>query len=617
MADYGLSTALKGFLGSSDAKAARNNELALLSNMHQQEQQRMMQNAQFEAQSAQYTDKINEYAQQVISGAGIREKDKEEYKMLQEEALLLLRDDVRRSGDYTKFMLGGGASKLVAYKNAITNSETARRLKNNTAVFAQLQQATDDEGTKNLVPMMMSQQLKMYQNEEIDDLVWTGLLNEYDWESAVEATGMDEQIDLLTLQQHDPLAMQKAKENYRKDLGRDPENDNDVIEYFNRKHSTIYGEKVIKKTFQGEILSAISEFTPTGGFLSTSDIRGLFEGSAAADIINTVGGYDPGEAPLIDGGVQIKSTGRVLEAYQDEIMKEMFGADYNLESGTLSNQRSKGFYRLPSGGKMDDEDIGNRYNIFDGKYEFHELADGDNVTVTGMYFTLKVSGRDPQGNWEEMLVTDSNTEDLKRLKNKKATLALVAEVNDSDVIDDDVYYKEIPISAVMAKLDKKVDINDQLSDQTNQQISYDRKKEREKKRQEFINESNKKAAAWLAGGGSTDDLRKVYKSYATPLNDALTLMDVEMNKLGPHVFTYIMHEAEKKNPKNPHIAAREMVKSFNQISATPKGQELQTVLKEGNVNNFYQWLENNNFESEIIRDKARTISTSMNSLRNK
>ena len=169
----------------------------------------------------------------------------------------------------------------------------------------------------------------------------------------------------------------------------------------------------------------------------------------------------------------------------------------------------------------------------------------------------------------------------------------------------------------MAKLDKKVDINDQLSDQTNQQISYDRKKEREKKRQEFINESNKEAAAWLAGGGSTDDLRKVYKSYATPLNDALTLMDVEMNKLGPHVFTYIMHEAEKKNPKNPHIAAREMVKSFNQISATPKGQELQTVLKEGNVNNFYQWLENNNFESEIIRDKARTISTSMNSLRNK
>ena len=92
--DYGIAKALSGFVSSGDAKQQRNQDFALLQNLYAQQQQQLNQEAKLNQDMVAYQEKVTELATQITSGTGMREEDRNAYKMLTEEATQLLKEDI-------------------------------------------------------------------------------------------------------------------------------------------------------------------------------------------------------------------------------------------------------------------------------------------------------------------------------------------------------------------------------------------------------------------------------------------------------------------------------------------------------------------------------------------
>ena len=182
--DYGIAKALSGFVSSGDKKQQRNDEFALMQNLYDQQQKQLNQEAAFNQDMVAYTESVTALATEITSGVGMRESDREAYKMLTEEATQILKDDIAKAGSITKFLQAGGAQKLADYKNTIIGSDVALRLKKNQQVFEKLINASQGEGSENtshLIPESFMAEMEAYQNGTIDEVEWKGLLSDYDF----------------------------------------------------------------------------------------------------------------------------------------------------------------------------------------------------------------------------------------------------------------------------------------------------------------------------------------------------------------------------------------------------------------------------------------------------
>ena len=276
--DYGLSSALKGFFGSADAKTARNQELSMLQNMYEQDQQEKNEAASLQQQMLKFNEGIDTYAGNIIQGKGIRDSDKQAYSLLNQDAQAILKEQISKSGGILKFMQGGGAQMLQDFKNAITQSDVAVRLANNHEAFKKGLLATqnlDANGanvqTAHLVPQMFLDNLNLYQEGKVDNIVWNGLLNDYDMEDIdPSAIGADVAIDANYVFEHNPMNKQMAEENLQKDFGitresfhqyavteedharADERFESKLREYFNMKHGEQYGTGEVEVHLAGE-----------------------------------------------------------------------------------------------------------------------------------------------------------------------------------------------------------------------------------------------------------------------------------------------------------------------------------------------------------------------------
>ena len=65
----------------------------------------------------------------------------------------------------------------------------------------------------------------------------------------------------------------------------------------------------------------------------------------------------------------------------------------------------------------------------------------------------------------------------------------------------------------------------------------------------------------------------------------------------------ILSEAKKRNPNDIGSETTRIINSLTEY----KGTEFGEVIKGGNVNNFYQWLNNNGFNTKDLRKEARNL----------
>ena len=654
--DYGIAKALSGFVSSGDAKAQRNQEFQLLQNMYEQQQRQANQEAAYNQDMVAYTEKVTELAQEITSGVGMREEDREAYKMLTEEATALLKEDISRAGSITKFLQAGGAQKLADYKNTIVGSDIALRLKKNQAVFEKLIDASQGENadkTAHLIPESFMSQMEAYQNGQIDEVQWQGLLSDYDW-------GVKEQFDKATpisaeMILSSGMNYQIAQENFQRDRGYTPtmfdsQEDYDMAlhSYIDSKYGTTYGEKEIKATLASELTTvkhhvmnladqgykydnsyAIDEEGGRGTF------KDAFENSDAMIVLDKTIGYNAGYQPHTYKGKTVRTTGAWGTAYQDEIASIIFGDNYNGETGQVDNVKVKdGVFVGGTGGKL-----GAGHEVGTWTEDATEVGDGDPLTLRGFTIGLKVSGN-VDGEYVEYLVIDepdAEYPDIEKytqmgLETKQVYLAELYDIDDLlnwtgiagpdddfwygdwGLLADDVYYQEVNFDQVSRELDKKLDINEQLTEQRKKNFNYGQKMKFETQQQKRLQKiTNKFLDTYVEGAPEVGEdgiptTEKIKKKFLPSFDNQLFNLvgpdnDGEYTNLRPHLFSFVLSEAKKRHPDNIEVGVKEITNSLDKY----KGTDFGNIIKGGSVDNFYQYLNNNGFDTKELRKEARNI----------
>ena len=645
--DFSLAQALSGFTSSAEAKSTRQNDFAIMQNIYQQEQQRLNTEAGLQQDLEAYKNTVAQLGKEISSGSGIREKDQEAYKMLVQDAQLILKDEIAKSGSISKFMQGGGSQKLSDFKNAVTGSDLSLRLENNGVVFKKMIEASQDPETAHLIPESFLSQVSAYQSGQIDEVSWSGLLSDYDWDVQGEYQKDTEISSDMLLSTG--INYQIAAENFQKDRGwtqqdfASPEEyDIALKSYVDNKYGTMYGTQEISANVSSEIQKIKFDLDPLAkeGFkydnLYTVDDAGnkgtfkdAFEVTGSMGILENTIGYDQGWEAGVYKGKQIRSAGSWGEPYKDEIASIIWGDDYDAESGTISNQANEGYFLGGDGRKFGSGVDANSI------YEGSDLGDLSDLHVRGYTIGLKISGYDPStGEYIENLIVDDvnnpdhNRESYAKFEGMEVKQVYLAEILDVDgyfgslsAMDDDLYYKEINIDVVSRELDKKLEINEELTEQRKSNFNYAKKENFENqkvKRQQKIEDEFLKTYVLPPEDGkyagkepeeTMQILQQIRKKFIPSFDNKLFNLagpdnNGEFMNVRPHLFTFMLQEAKAKNPDDIGSEMNLIINSLDKYNGTPFGE----VIKGGDVNNFYQFLKNNGYNTKELRKESRNIN---------
>lgn len=613
MADFGFTEALAGFLSSSNEKSSKSEQLALLQQFESYKHQRAQQNFQAEKEKKTYYDVLDKYTTEIIKQTGIRDKDKEQFKLITDEARQFVEQEIRNSGGELRFMQSGGNQKLKAYYNSIVNNELFVRLNKNKEVLKKIVDASQDPKQAKLIPINTLNQLDKYQNGEIDELKWDGMLGEYDeemYQNVPRNTPITAEIIL-----QDPINRQIAMENFEKDMGKSKEDyvSPEVYEvalssYLDNKNKLNYGTGKIVKTVSEELYKgylALDDLTKTG-YRQDQDIKSEFRNSVGYDIIDKSIGIDATWTTGKEDGNRIKNVGQIGGAYTDMIAQEIFGSKF--VNGRVTGM-NKDWFIGGTGEKLDEWALTEGYKI----------GDGSGVKITGFTMGLKLSGT-VNGEYKEMLVVEGEDlpSDMEDLEGKTTEVVYLAEGWDLDTFDDDYYYYEIPSDVFQRAVDTKLNINAKLSAQSAEQFDYDKEKKREEQRVERqISDRNIILDAFA---GNPDDFKdeeggiiidQLYGYYGTALEDKSKLLGIKEG-IVPSLFTYLMMEADKIGGEDAASYAYNSIQNLEKLSNTEKGRELLEIIQHGNQNNFYLWLQNQGLSQKDIEKYKKIAKATKN-----
>ena len=166
----------------------------------------------------------------------------------------------------------------------------------------------------------------------------------------------------------------------------------------------------------------------------------------------------------------------------------------------------------------------------------------------------------------------------------------------------------------MPKLEKEIDINEQLSTQRTDAVKYNRELNRNKSQNKQVLKSLEHEQIVKLVGDPFDangdsNLNKIYDKYVPTIDASLTTMfgaDRSKN-LDPHLFTFMFDQAMKTHPDTYYMRLDEQLET----SPSMQNTEFMQVVSSGDVANFYLWLKNNGFDSKSIKENARVIKRAL------
>ena len=129
------------------------------------------------------------------------------------------------------------------------------------------------------------------------------------------------------------------------------------------------------------------------------------------------------------------------------------------------------------------------------------------------------------------------------------------------ILADDVYYQEINFDHVSRELDKKLDINAQLTEQRKKSFNYGQKEKHQKAWEKRLQKINKEfrdlyvEGAPEVGEDGVPITEKIKKKFIPTFDNQLFNLvgpenDGEYTNIRPHLFSFILSEAKKRHPDN-------------------------------------------------------------------
>ena len=128
--------ALSGFLGSSNIKSNKQQQLRYLDSLLTSQQRQELLERQDAENSQKIIDASYQAAYESISGEHARRKDVLEFEQLSKSLLEPINEKIRRAGSYQKAKRLGIDADLRAYAFKLNNNEKVMQMKQNTANYA-------------------------------------------------------------------------------------------------------------------------------------------------------------------------------------------------------------------------------------------------------------------------------------------------------------------------------------------------------------------------------------------------------------------------------------------------------------------------------------------------
>ena len=615
--DFGGYTALRGFFGSADKKAQRQEDLQYAQLLLQQQQLDQQRESQFRQQQQQLIDQADVLANEVIRGKGVRKKDKEAVQNYAKSLMTPINDMITKYGSYERAM-ANGLDRLVAnYRYELTNNELISRIANNKDNFKQLLLAKNDPNSRDRIFQSDLDNLKEYEAGNTDVITYKGMMGELN----DDFINQYEKNRAINLDDYYFNNRSSVNADYATDTGLNPEAvpTQYILDWLNNRmrfdeRPTVYGTQEISTSLGKELTNGLAQ----GPVLTdpTASYKELFEGSSSgADIFfNNTFGYDATQNPPTKNGFTLNASGRIMTdnpTFEATILAEIHK---NQENGRLDRKRngqfivrdkkSKGMFNY-KGDQIKDDDI--------GFFSMESETFGDKLVYQGMFVGQKIVGVNKDtGEKETMLLTKSKSKDkmekiYREYSNLVITPAYIAAYEEGDLLFDDIYYEEVEMTETMLmELNKDTDASTRLT-QIKNQLADTQKQNNLRKQQNKAKIESAQAIETLYAGGTSGGADILYNAYARDLNVGLVSIGIK-EKMLPLVLAELM---ESINPKddNASVILRNTIAGIGSISKNPNAKEYYEILKSGNANTYFKWLsENKPNQAAQIKQRAKAWS---------
>ena len=192
---YGYN-ALSGFLGSSNIKQQRAEELRYLQAIRNLQIQRQNEANALEQQNQQYLDQAFKVAVELTTGQNARQKDLLDLQELSQNLLDPINEKIRMAGSLQKAQRLGISEDIRNYQYKLLNNDKVFQMKQNQDALKNIIAAQGDPKTAHLIPHKDLESLNNWRAEKSDVITYRGQLNgELDTEFVNEYT-VEEPVSL-------------------------------------------------------------------------------------------------------------------------------------------------------------------------------------------------------------------------------------------------------------------------------------------------------------------------------------------------------------------------------------------------------------------------------------
>ena len=588
MADFGLYQSMRGFLGTGERKLkAAEQEANALRQEEQVMQQREQLNLQYSKQYEDYIGGVNELVD------GMTLQGKEDIQAKANTLQLEMREDLAKyNNNYSRWLSRGGYGKLNEYKQAVLGSEEYKNHSVSKASLVKIQEAKDD-GLGHLIPRSTLNSMVDYQNGNTNKIQYGGLLGEIDTKEIVKSVEMGRDLtgeeimagtngsiilsnymieENINQQQLDNLTAEESllfQQN--------------VYDYAYSKYGGIKGQGDSKKMGSTTISPsqhlnlAISNMPSVK---SGYDIYSDLETNQGVAILSKTLGLDPSNQTSYNEGGWFSETSKVqgygiASSLHESFYKTVFGSKYGKSLATSENP-----------GVMQVASV-NIQGMF--TQEGTKVQEGGMITGTpnGVFLSYKtdnITSGDYTG--PALLVDYPDMSDKERAEynsamenvNYKPTMVIQIEGEDGEY-----YYKEIQQNAITAAIrDKELNISDELSSVSNTQ------KQQSKDRSQLEMNRIELATSYNQGYDAQ------YGDIGVP------------NVMHQHLKAVQVLAGEQAGLNEGYKLSQQIINNMLNDS------NLLSIMQNGDVNSFYQYISKNSGQATANRLKEiySTISPS-------
>ena len=160
--------ALSGFLGSSNMKSNKQEQLRYLDSILKSQQRQQLLEQKDAESSQKIIDDSYQLALQSITGEHAREKDILDFKQLSQSLSNPINEKIRKAGSYEKAKRLGIDEDLRSYAYKLNNNDKVYQMKLNANNYAKYFEAASDPTTANLFPISDQESINNYLSGKTD-----------------------------------------------------------------------------------------------------------------------------------------------------------------------------------------------------------------------------------------------------------------------------------------------------------------------------------------------------------------------------------------------------------------------------------------------------------------